>query len=302
VFRRRRNVSRWILHQNTITAHLELQGDLGFDRSASGVERTSRVLSQRISILFGSCLTKSLDDPLANQNNHHPLQTRTAAIPKQLQGHRVFRCRRNVSRWELYQTTITAHLELQGHRVFRRRRNVSRWILYQTTISAHLELQGHRVFRRRRNVSRWIPYHTAITAHLELQGHRVFRRRRNVSRWNHIKPPSQRISILFVSCLTKSLDDPLQTRTATTQKNSCKDIECSAAGGMYRDGNLIKPPSQRISSCKDIECSAAGGMYRDGNHIQAISQRISILFVSCLTKSLDDLLQTRTTTTRCKRG
>jgi hypothetical protein len=43
-------------------------------------------------------------------------------------------------------------------------------------------------------------------------------------------------------------------------------------------------------------------MYRDGNHIQAISQRISILFVSCLTKSLDDLLQTRTTTTRCKRG
>jgi hypothetical protein len=210
VFRRRRNVSRWILHQNTITAHLELQGDLGFDRSASGVERTSRVLSQRISILFGSCLTKSLDDPLANQNIHNPKQ-------------------------------------LQGHRVFRRRRNVSRWILYQTTISAHLELQGHRVFRRRRNVSRWIPYQTAITAHLELQGHRVFRRRRNVSRWNHIKPPSQRISILFGSCLTKSLDDLLQTRITTTfwqtrtttTQNSCKDIECSAEGGMYRDGYCI---------------------------------------------------------------
>jgi hypothetical protein len=79
-------------------------------------------------------------------------------------------------------------------------------------------------------------------------------------------------------------------------KNICKDIECSAAGGMYRDGYHIKPRSQRISNSKDIECSAAGGMYRDGNHIKPPSQRISILFVSCLTKSLDDLLQTRTAT------
>jgi hypothetical protein len=80
---------------------------------------------------------------------------------------------------------------------------------------------------------------------------------------------SQRISILFVSCLTKSLDDLLQTRITTTlcklehhyllqtrtatTLNSCKDIECSAAGGMYRDGSHIKPLSQRISRCKDIE-------------------------------------------------
>jgi hypothetical protein len=123
---------------------------------------------------------------------------------------------------------------------------------------------------------------------------------------NHIKPRSQRISILFVSCLTKSLDDPLQVRKTTTlckpeylqSQNSCKDIECSAEGGMYRDGYYTKPQSQRISSCKDIECSAAGGMYRDGNHIKPRSQRISILFVSCLTKSLDDPLQTRTSTTQ----
>ena len=54
--------------------------------------------------------------------------------------------------------------------------------------------------------------------------------------------------------------------------NSCKDIECSAAGGMYRDGNHLKPQSQRISSCKDVECSAAGGMYRDGCYILEIMQ------------------------------
>jgi len=59
-------------------------------------------LSNRISILFGSCLTKSFDDPL---------QTRTPTTQKQLQGHRVFRRRRNVSRWKPYQTTITAHLD-----------------------------------------------------------------------------------------------------------------------------------------------------------------------------------------------
>jgi hypothetical protein len=62
---------------------------------------------------------------------------------------------------------------------------------------------------------------------------------------------SQRISILFGSCLTKSLDDLLQTRTTTTlckpehpqPNNSCEDIECSAAGGMCRDGNHIKSRS-----------------------------------------------------------
>jgi hypothetical protein len=72
--------------------------------------------------------------PVANEDNHHLLQTRKAATPKQLQGHRVFRRRRNVSRWILHQTTITAHLGLQGHRVFRRRRNVSRWIPHQITL------------------------------------------------------------------------------------------------------------------------------------------------------------------------
>ena len=54
--------------------------------------------------------------------------------------------------------------------------------------------------------------------------------------------------------------------------SSCKDIECSAEGGMYRDGYYIEPQSQRISICKDIECSAAGGMYRDGYYILEIMQ------------------------------
>jgi hypothetical protein len=40
---------------------------------------------------------------------------------------------------------------------------------------------------------------------------------------------------------------------------------------MYRDRYHIKPPSQPISSCKDIECSAAGGMYRDGCYIKSPS-------------------------------
>ena len=91
---------------------------------------------------------------------------------------------------------------------------------------------------------------------------------------------SQCISILFVSSLTKSLDDLLQTRITTTL---CK---------------LEQPQPQ--NSCKEIECSAEGRMYRDGYYIKPRSQRISILFVSYLTKSLDDPLQTRITTTLCK--
>ena len=140
------------------------------------------------------------------------------------------------------------------------------------------------MFRRRRNVSRWKPYQTAITAHLELQDIECSAAGGMYRDGNHINPLSKRISILFGSCLTKSLDDLLQTRISTTpckskqpeSKNSCKDIECSAAGGMYRDGCYIKPRSQRISGCKDIECSAAGGMYRDGYCILEIMQMFEI--------------------------
>jgi hypothetical protein len=144
------------------------------------------------------------------------------------------------------------------------------------------------VFRRRRNVSRWMLHQTTITAHLELQGPLGFYH--SASRY-YLARASPNHSMTL--CKPEQLP-PFCKLEQPQSQNSCKDIECSAAGGMYRDGCYIKPLSKRISSCKDIECSAAGGMYRDGYYIKLGSQRISILFGSCLTKSLDDLLQTRT--------
>jgi len=91
--------------------------------------------TQRISILFARaspnhsmtfCKPEQLP-PVANEDNHHSLQIRTAATPKQLQGHRVFRRRRNVSRWKPYPSNITTHLEQQGHLDFYR--SASRYYL-----------------------------------------------------------------------------------------------------------------------------------------------------------------------------
>ena len=70
--------------------------------------------SKRISVLFGSFVTKSLDDPVYTRWIPHqtrmPVQTQTTTTLKQQQGHRVIskRSEEIVPRWLLHQTrTVT---------------------------------------------------------------------------------------------------------------------------------------------------------------------------------------------------
>ncbi len=160
--------------------------------------------------------------------------------------------------------------------MFRRRRNVSRWKPHRTTVTAHLD-------------TIWFVPHQITRCALTNQN---IRNRKTVARTSSVPPQAECIEMETTSNLNHSASRVARTSSVPPQaeciemdtkskhshsasryylaraspnhsmhfnkpehpqsKNSCKDIEFSAEGGMYRDGNQIKPQSERISSCKDI--------------------------------------------------
>jgi hypothetical protein len=137
-------VSRWILHQTTLTKHLELQGHRVISkRSAEIVSRwmlhkTRNLLHTRTSPIL-KCLARTSSDFCAKRRNSIEMDT-TSNHPH------------NASRYYLVPTSPNHSMTFC----------IPEEKLHQTTLTTHLELQGHRVISKRSAeiVSRWVLHKT----------------------------------------------------------------------------------------------------------------------------------------------
>ena len=152
--------------------------------------------------------------------------------------------------------------------MFRRRRNVSRWILHQTTVAAHLD-------------TIWLVPHQITRCTLTNQN---IRNLKTVARTSSVPPKAECIEMETTSNHSHSASRVARTSSVPPQAECIEMETTSNHSHSASRYNLArtspnhsmtfcKPECPRPNnSCKDIECSAAGGMYRDGCYILEIMQ------------------------------